>query len=151
MNIQDNLSYESINGLGEDSQTILPSWITDWNMPIPSDTTLNLPAPSSPLLLPAPPVTQGFNWASLIVPIEKTGLQIAQNVTNPAYNTPGSFTRLADGTVIATAGTAQTGYSAVSPTSFSNMLSPTGGGGSLLPILLVGGALLLVVGMMGKH
>lgn len=146
----DNIGYEAMNGLGDDSGydyyqtqqmpsvdsfTNLSSWINNY-APIPAVT---------PPFVGSAPSAPGFNWTSLIAPIERTGLQIAANVTNPAYNTPGSFTRLADGTVIATAGTATTGYQSVAPGG-SNLLSAGGSLGGLLPLLLIGGVLLMVMG-----
>lgn len=89
------------------------------------------------------------SWTQFLMPIEQAGLKIATNVTNPAYNTPGSYTRMPDGTVIATAGTQQTGFTSVAPGGMS--LNPLVGGGSLNmgTILLLGGAV-LVFAMMGR-
>lgn len=138
----DRMGYEGMCGLGDPSYTDLTSWIQA-DAPIlgPVYASTSIPNISAP--------TTGFDWTSLIMPLEKTGLQIASNVTNPAYNTPGSYTRLADGTVIATAGTAATNYGSISPTSFTSILGS--GGSSMLPLLLIGGVILLFVSIGGKH
>jgi hypothetical protein len=127
--------FDSVGNAVSTGYTDLTSYLRS-SAPIP----VSAAAPGNP--------GQGFNWASLIAPIEATGLQIARNVTNPAYNTPGSFTRLADGTVIATAGTQATGYTSVNPPSFNSLLSPGSSIGGVWPLLLVGGIVLLF--MVGK-
>lgn len=138
----DRKGYEALNGLGDPNYTDLTSWIqADAPIPGPVYASTSIPNISAP--------TTGFDWTSLIMPLEKTGLQIASNVTNPAYNTPGSYTRLADGTVIATAGTASTNYGSVAPINLSSMFS--GSGSSMLPLLLIGGVILLFVSIGGKH
>lgn len=150
---RDNIGYEAMNGLG-DSTFLTDPWTSAPDLTNSFDSWMS--AISSPIVTPpialtnaagyasaiSPPNAPGFNWDALLGSVigagAKTGLQIASNVTNPAYNTPGAYTRLADGTIIATAGNPVANPSLLASGAFSSM-------GGMLPLLLIGGVVLLVM------
>lgn len=148
---RDRLGYEAMMGLGDPSGLDFSSifgntglYDAGGNYIPPFDPGPYIPPSTyTPAYLPS----KGFDWSSIIAPITNTGLKIAANVTNPAYNTPGAYTRLPDGTVIATAGKESTGYTSVAPGGMN--LSPIGVGG-ISPFLLLGGVAVVALMMLKK-
>lgn len=139
--------YEAFsrNGLGDDINSI--TFATDGGYVLAQGTPTIYPSDPSAYPMPTAQASSGFNWSSLFGNLinvgAQTGLQIAKNVSNPAYTTPGAFTRLADGTIITTAGNPVTGYSI--PT--SSLLST--GISSISPLLLIGGVVVVAL-MLGR-
>lgn len=143
-----NSQYESLNGLGDDPSSYL-NFSTDGGYIMGYGSNYD---PSSVALTAAPlaqsiaPSSSGFNWnalfGNLINAGAQTGLSIARSVTNPAYTTPGAYTRLPDGTVIATP----------IPQNSSGYLNTVGmfGNFSGSSILLLGGAALVVLMLVAK-
>ena len=137
-----NSQYESLNGLGDDPSSQL-TFATDggYTMAYGSNYDPSAVALTASPIVNAMPSSSGFNWnalfGNLINAGAQTGLAIARNITNPAYTTPGAYTRLADGTIIATP--TQSGSYLNVPPSLSNM------SGSSLLLLGIAGVVVIAL------
>jgi hypothetical protein len=125
-----------LRGLGQDASSIdlsqiypVPGAYSGWDATTPA----TLPSPTS----------TGFNWQTFLQPLVTAGAQIGKqfaSYANPLYNlAPGTYYQQTPyGTVVSTAGV---------PGSVGAALGTT----NLMPILLIGGGVLLVAMMAGKR